>query len=168
MRLGKFPNMLRNFPHGCNFRARQHGWNCSPNEGRRAADHCNGYSGIPRKKLDFIISNLGITPWHFRHFGTIARKGENAKVPKMSRVNLEFGVCAVTVAREENAPFFTQETLECPFRHSVLGGYRHALGGGEFVGQFRHHGKLHIGQTVLADYALHLCGCHAEILRQPD
>ena len=57
MRLEKFPNMLRNFPHGCNFRAWQHGWNCSPNEGRRAVHHCNRYSGTPRKNIDFIISN---------------------------------------------------------------------------------------------------------------
>ena len=71
-------------------------------------------------------------------------------------------------AREENAPFITQGTFECPFRHSVFGGDGNALGGGERVGQFRHHGKLHIGQPVLADYALHLCRCHAEILRQTD
>ena len=99
MRLEKFPNMLRNFPHGCNFRARQHGWNCSPNEGRRAADHCNGYSGTPRKKLDFIISNTVITPLHSCTVGSVQ------KCKECKGVNLDFGVRTVTVTGKENAPF---------------------------------------------------------------
>ena len=89
----------------------------------RVAGRYTTVTGIVARREKTLISsfsNTGINPWHFRHFGTIAREGENAKVPKMSKVNLEFCVCAVAVAREENAPSFTQETLECPFRHSVL------------------------------------------------
>ena len=157
--------MLRNFPHGCNFRARQHGWNCSPDEGRRAVNHCNEYSGTPRKNSVVIISNLGITP---RAFLALLHGRECAKVQGVHGVNSKFGIRAVGITGEENAPPVAKEFLERAFRHPAFPGYGNSLGGGERAGQFRHHGKLHIGQRVLADDALHPRRRYPEILRKTD
>ena len=83
-------------------------------------------------------------------------------------VNSKFGIRAVGITGEENAPPVTKKFLERAFRHSAFAGYGNSLGGGERGGQFRHHGKLHIGQRVLSDDALHPCRRHPEILRQTD
>ncbi len=83
-------------------------------------------------------------------------------------VNSKFGIRAVGITGEENAPPVAKEFLERAFRHSAFPGYGNSLGGGERGGQFRHHGKLHIGQRVLADDALHPRRRYPEILRQTD
>ena len=144
MRPGKFPNMLRNFPHGCNFRARQHGWDCSPDMGRRAVNHCNEYSGTPRKNSVVIISNSGIPP---RAFLALLHGRECAKVQGVHGVNSKFGIRAVGITGEENAPSVAKEFLERAFRHSAFPGNGNSLGGGEGGGQFRYHGKLRIGAS---------------------
>ena len=55
-------------------------------------------------------------------------------------VNSKFGIRAVGITGEENAPSVAKEFLEGAFRHSAFPGYGNSLGGGERGGQFRHHG----------------------------
>lgn len=65
---------------------------------------------------------------------------------------------------EYNALSVLDEPLEAALRHTAFSGYRHAFGCSETAGQLRENGELQLGQSVLADDALHLrCG-RAEIL----
>ena len=65
---------------------------------------------------------------------------------------------------ENNAFPVLQEPLEAALRHTAFSGYRHTLGSGETVGQFREYCELRLGQGILADDALHLRGGRAKIL----
>ena len=57
---------------------------------------------------------------------------------------------------EQNAFSVSEEPLETALRHAAFTGNRHSLGSGETVGKLRENGELQLGQSILADDALHL------------